>query len=317
MIIPKNLYKRLLITSEDCSIDKMKQPISPSVLLTGFERWSGKRKKLYFRSNNEITSKVSNFNLRENIFANILSSPMRLDKVSRVKLPKELLIQLNITKHHTISTKKPLKLSAAVQNVGEGKSSYVLNNYKELSKLFKSAASWLPIPSSSSSNNYFNISDVHIDQNLLTEYKELLLKTVSDGLLGCVNTSNGSDNLQNLGLKEHVERAQASKLSRPEKNEFETGIKTLAKQENQTSQCQTEILITYEEGNKDAIYLKKQTDETKNGMLTVFNLGSTGTPELKKIATNLRLDKAPIVLNRMYNKDLIKNIFKMLSFFLN
>lgn len=84
MGLPKSAYKKLLIDCPTRVINKNRaqrvKDVSP--LITNFEKWSDKRKKLYFKDEEEMVGHfhLENFNLKNNLYGRLLASPMRAEK---------------------------------------------------------------------------------------------------------------------------------------------------------------------------------------------------------------------------------------------
>lgn len=137
-----------------------------SPLISNFEKWAGKKKKLYFENERTLISKgIQNFNLNRNVFAKLLASPMRCEKITKLKAPRDTLIQLKLRQaQQPIETKKcdlellPLPLFSKLH-----KSSYICNSSNLLEDNIKAAKKWIPIPALLSDMRYYSASDVKID----------------------------------------------------------------------------------------------------------------------------------------------------------
>lgn len=158
-------------------------PLSP--LLTNFEKWSGKRQKLYFKNEDCMISKgLKTFHLETNIFASLLASPMRCDRITRHRLPKDLLLQLKLEKiQKPPNTTQSLQLTPEAVHTKLKKSSYVINSRDILTKQIKSSTSWIPIPALLSGMRYFDTSEVLIDKDhMLTHYQDELRRQLETKL---------------------------------------------------------------------------------------------------------------------------------------
>lgn len=166
MPISEELYKKILIPiNKKRTVSKASILVSP--LITNFERWSGKKIKLQ-------RSEIEPINLQNNVFANILASPVRLDRVSKTRLPRLLLNQINLNLKD-----KDLKLGAG--KALKEQHSYVLTPLRILQKNVKAAATLLPLHVLSSGK--LNLSSMKMDtQTMLTSYKAELLQELTKQL---------------------------------------------------------------------------------------------------------------------------------------
>ncbi|GCE99525.1 Rrg8p [Zygosaccharomyces mellis] len=187
-IIPKDLYKNLLINRVQDSARVSILPRVPhltSPLVTKFEKWSGKRKKLFFKDESQIHSYgIKDFGLSNNLFAQILSSPMRSERNCKTKMPKDFLMQLKLNLSQTGNSSKLLELAPVIQHSKFNKNSYVVNSRDLLSQQMNSSAKWVPMPVLTSQMRYFQVQDVAIDKaNFLRKYEEMLSLSLRDRLI--------------------------------------------------------------------------------------------------------------------------------------
>lgn len=169
----RKLVKELLIKKRQGILAVEPTPIESiplSPLVTNFERWSDKRRKLYFEDDKAMLDEgLQDFKLENNLFASMLASPMRCERLTRQRLPKDLLIQLNLKELQ--QAKHSLKLVPTALHQKGNKSSYLLNSGKIIKKNAKLSPSWIPIPALLSGMRYFKVSDVFIDrEDFLEEY---------------------------------------------------------------------------------------------------------------------------------------------------
>lgn len=161
--------KELLVTRRTPEVVKsgprpVQVPKSP--LLTNFEKWSDKKRKLYFDNDNSMVANgLGSFHLNRNLFASLLASPVRCDRISRHKVPRDYLSQLKLNNLQPKLGKHSLQLGFGNEDCKGGKSSYVVNSNELLKKNVKSASSWIPIPTLVSNMRYFNVSDVLVDKD--------------------------------------------------------------------------------------------------------------------------------------------------------
>ncbi|KAL3233835.1 hypothetical protein RNJ44_03875 [Nakaseomyces bracarensis] len=123
--LDKGMYERMLMPISQRT--KVGRAIPSSPLLTNFESWSDKKTKLFFHDFEEYRElKLSDFNLQQNCVAKLLASPMRSERNSRSRVPKDLLIQLKPSQRVAGNGKYDLKPS--VKHYRTSVSSYVCNN---------------------------------------------------------------------------------------------------------------------------------------------------------------------------------------------
>lgn len=174
----RKLVKELLIKKRQGILAVEPTPIESiplSPLVTNFERWSDKRRKLYFEDDKTMLDEgLQDFKLENNVFASMLASPMRCERLTRQRVPKDLLIQLKLQKLPDVQgAKHSLKLVPTALHQKGNKSSYLLNSGKIIKKNAKLSPSWIPIPALLSGMRYFKVSDVFIDRdNFLEEYSK-------------------------------------------------------------------------------------------------------------------------------------------------
>lgn len=185
MVLTHDLYRSLLIRrgSGYKETKNLQVPNLTSPLSTKFERWSGKRKKLYFQNEDSmITQGIKDFGLRNNVFASLLASPMRSERNCKTKIPKDFLIQLNLRKkQYQGASKKSLELIPAVEASKLSSSSYVVNSRRLLREQIKNASKWVPPQALTSNLRYFQLADVDIDKALfLSGYESKLERSIRE-----------------------------------------------------------------------------------------------------------------------------------------
>ena len=115
-------------------------PSSKSPLVTDFQKWGGRKKRLYFKRSTDLEAlRIPDFKLDRNVFAKLLVSPMRYDRLSRVKLPRELMIQVK-TSLDGRSLPSPM-----VTHTKERKNAYLVNSIDCIKESVKSAALLVPL----------------------------------------------------------------------------------------------------------------------------------------------------------------------------
>lgn len=123
--LDKKLYEQLLIPVTKRTKPQAQAPIPTTPLLTNFENWSDKRRKLFFRDYKEYQDlKLPNFKLETNTLAQKLASPMRSERNSRSRVPKDLLIQLKPVKENN----KRTTLKPIIHHYHNAVSTYICNN---------------------------------------------------------------------------------------------------------------------------------------------------------------------------------------------
>lgn len=117
-------------------------PERTSPLFTHFERWAGKKRRLFFKEAAQIKQLESPaLNLTNNPFARILASPMRLDRLSGIKMPRELTIQVN----SRLTDPTNVLLAPLFSHNANDKHSYVLNKAKAILKRANNPRAVLPL----------------------------------------------------------------------------------------------------------------------------------------------------------------------------
>ncbi|AQZ16245.1 RRG8 (YPR116W) [Zygosaccharomyces parabailii] len=178
MGISHDLYKGLLVQrpAHCWRAQKLQVPQLKSPLNTHFERWSGKKRKLFFQDETGmITQGIRSFDLANNIFANLLASPMRFERNSKMKMPKDFMIQLKLRKNQNHGNSKCLQLVPVAEHSKLRANSYVINSKHVLQQSIKAAPKWIPTPALASSMRYFRTQDVEIDkEKFLSEYENKL-----------------------------------------------------------------------------------------------------------------------------------------------
>lgn len=167
------MYKHLLIPVKKSK--GVKLPINTSPLLRNFEKWSGiKKKKLYFPDVASLrNSGIKDFKLDQNMFAKILSSPIRHDRLSRLRSPKELLLQ--------VKSGQDYQIKLAVKQDKTGKNSYVTNSVPLIKSMVKHLNAVLPLHFKSSTLLSELIPKLKLDSTtFLSEYQDNLATYISD-----------------------------------------------------------------------------------------------------------------------------------------
>lgn len=165
MSVGDQLFKSLYITKSNVSRKIPTLPAKISPLFTHFEKWAGKPRKLFIKDPDLLKS--LNLKLDTNPFAQLLSSPSRLDRIGKVKLPKLLSIQVDSDIKSVIPS---IKLNDKLEHKDKTRTShsYILNKLSVLEKNLKNSRSVLPL---------------HVLANLNNENKSLNLKFNSKDLL--------------------------------------------------------------------------------------------------------------------------------------
>lgn len=174
----KELYKKLLIPLKHRLVkgdkDVIKSTASP--LITNFEKWSGKRIKIKRDDFEPIR-------LQGNIFARLLASPVRFDRVSKTRLPNLLLSQVSLDiKNKKISLNQMKHLNE--------QHSYILNSLNLINKNVKVPANAIPLHILSS--NKINISTLKMNiSELLKSYREEVTELLTKQLVELQPVSGG------------------------------------------------------------------------------------------------------------------------------
>ncbi|SCV04299.1 LAME_0H17348g1_1 [Lachancea meyersii CBS 8951] len=157
-----------------------------SPVIVKFEKWAGKPRKLYFRQK----SKLQSVCLQSNMFAEILASPMRLDKLTRLRSPRELLTQVKLVRNGSENQGQDLALNLAVAPVKSGPTSYVSNNEAMLLKSQDAFLKCIPTSSLNTAIRHINPKDItQPDYSLARALKLKLIEEVRHGLSTLQETS--------------------------------------------------------------------------------------------------------------------------------
>lgn len=165
MSVSNQLLRTLRITKSNISRNMPTLPAKISPLFTHFEKWAGKPRKLLIKDTTALKS--FNLELNSNPFAQLLSSPTRLDRISKVKLPKLLSIQVG-TNIKSPNPSMKFKVNSNFKDKSRSSHSYILNKLSVLEKNLKNSRSALPL---------------HVLANLNNENKNLNVKFNSGELL--------------------------------------------------------------------------------------------------------------------------------------
>lgn len=156
-----------------------------SPLISNFENWSGKPRKLYLRDARSMKRQGLPYELNSNMFAQLLASPMRLDKITRVRAPKELLVQIKLRKADTdisAARGKPFELRPSFGMERGHPTSYVSNSVALVHKYASSAMKWLP-SSANSTIRHINQADVATQPEWYSQaYTEQMLGSLREAL---------------------------------------------------------------------------------------------------------------------------------------
>ncbi|CCH61122.1 hypothetical protein TBLA_0E00610 [Henningerozyma blattae CBS 6284] len=169
---------------------KFKDSVRLSPLLTHFERWSRKKKKLLLPTkdfnidDNDkrlVKPSLPNFDLQNNPIANLLSSPIRRDRISKAHLPKELLMQAKYLPVDMSMNK--LQLVFPIFQNKKGRNSYLANSEAVLLKQIKGKYQWVPPSIIHSSVRKYNLSDISIEKDAIEIYKNKLVSFIEQKLV--------------------------------------------------------------------------------------------------------------------------------------
>ncbi|SCU97993.1 LADA_0H09824g1_1 [Lachancea dasiensis] len=163
-----------------------------SPLISNFAKWSDKPKRLYFRENSEWTQVVDSSNLRGNLFAELLSSPMRMDRITRLRAPCNLLTQIKLgPKAESVEGDKgQFELAPAIPPTKGDATSYVNNNETSLRKNGAAFLKWIPTSTFNSTIRHIGPQDVirptqpivdSCKAQLINEVQQKISFTISNG----------------------------------------------------------------------------------------------------------------------------------------
>lgn len=261
-------------------------PTAPTVttpLLTNFTKWSDKKKKLSFKSEKDFSSVLPNFHLEKNLLAQLLASPMRCDRVTRLKVPKDFLIQLKLKKLNNNEAErdaskrnKTLELLPLVEHSRISQSSYVSNSLQTLADKSTSFGKWIPMSVLTSDMRNFSVSEIDFEKNtFLSQYKQDMLHLIMEGLKELVTTQ---------------------------------------KERTPVILEDWDILVTYDASNPIDLELKtlSQTDRLT---IIVLNLARANSEELESMVNGpLKNNDSGIVLKFLKSESLVRLVYKLLAF---
>lgn len=263
--------------------DIKKLPIEPTIetpLLTHFHKWSGKKRLLYFSNEQDFANNLPILNLKHNIFAKLLSSPMRLDKFSKIKIPRDLLLQLKVQalKSNSSNNENSNKLGRLVPMLvpnNKTQSSYVANNLRVIYK--SNLTSLLPKFIINSNIRYFELSDIELNKEIFAiEYKNQLESLV--------------------------------------KSKLETFIKKQSKNPKPVLLKNWDVLITYNANDDHVLKFKKLKNED-NSIIIILNLKSLENESLDVLINGVSRDENQgIILKTRKDGQLIKLIYNLVTF---
>ncbi|CDO93935.1 unnamed protein product [Kluyveromyces dobzhanskii CBS 2104] len=182
----RKLFVSRANAGKNTSKKTLKVPEVRSPLLTNFHRWAGKERVLKLTGKEQLDEAFggNSWNLGNNLLANMLASPMRTDKVSRIKFPRDLLIQLKLVK---TGDEKAGKLATLVPQIDlrKGKtSSYVANSLKLFGSKKVSLGNMVPSAVNDSNTVNISLTDIVLNKDLFTErYRTDMLRCIED----CMN----------------------------------------------------------------------------------------------------------------------------------
>ena len=192
-------WRKLFVSRGDGTKNSLKKtlkvPEVRSPLLTNFHRWAGKERVLKLTDKEQVTEAVGNssWDLSKNLFANLLASPMRSDKASRFKFPRDLLIQMKLVQ---TGNENPGKLATLMPliNMKSGKSSsYVANSLKIFKGKKPSLGQLVPTAVNDSGIANISLSDIVLDKSLFTEkHQEELLQCIENCMTQLVDQRKSS-----------------------------------------------------------------------------------------------------------------------------
>ncbi|CEP60581.1 Rrg8p LALA0_S01e14180g [Lachancea lanzarotensis] len=198
----------VLIHSMEMLISGKARRIAPkpnckvSPVIERFDKWAGKPRKLYFRDASKVPR--TSICLQNNMFASILASPMRLDRITRLHSPKDLLTQVKLVDEANKDKQKPFVLDIAVPARKKGPTSYINNRNALLVKNQASTSKWVPTSSLNTAIRNINFKDIGQPKEFPTAQivRSKLLKQVREGLSQLLDTNDdGSCSPTNCNIK--------------------------------------------------------------------------------------------------------------------
>ncbi|SMN18170.1 similar to Saccharomyces cerevisiae YPR116W RRG8 Putative protein of unknown function, required for mitochondrial genome maintenance [Maudiozyma saulgeensis] len=250
-------------------------PLRTSPLFTHFERWAGKTRRLLIKEPNHL-SMLKSFNLRlnDNPFAHILSSPSRLDRIGKIKLPKQLLIQVkNNINEKGFNILLNTMVDNSIKDTTASKHSYILNKMSMFDKNVKNVKSILPLHILSEPDIGKKIPLIQFDKNkVLDEYLVKSKEIIWDQLIQLPLTEKSRTNAESSS---------------------------------------TQVIVTYDKSSQDILKLKTTRDKTtnENNYIITFNLASINEPKFDELFAH---GSKQLHLTQEHNSSLILQIYRVL-----
>ncbi|SCV03113.1 LAMI_0H05578g1_1 [Lachancea mirantina] len=162
------------------AVRQTSKPIDQSPMIENFHKWAGKKQKLYFQSVRDADLKLRLFGLQNNVYADVLASPMRQDTIAKARIPRDLLLKLKLVPKLKQSKDLIYEVDSAICcDETKGIPFYVVNNRDFLMKNSKTHKQWLPVNLHTSQSRMIALPDVDFNVNRLLNRHEKKLSDVS------------------------------------------------------------------------------------------------------------------------------------------
>lgn len=260
---------------------KLEAPKVQSPLLTNFHQWAGKKRLFEFNDSDEVSKVLGNesWGVSKNLFANILASPMRTDMSKRIKLPRELLIQIKLEpiKNDT-NEGKLVALRPQLEISKGGNNSYICNSLRFLQGKRASLGQLVPNSVHSSNTCTLNMNEILMDKRLFTEKYQ-------QDLSECITTL-----LESLCERTDKENAPVTVED-------------------------WDVILTYDEKNNNDIELVKLKHLPSVPTVIILNLKLLDNDSIGRLINDkLRNHDIGVVLKFLKDERLIKLVYSLLNF---
>ncbi|AMD20690.1 HDL054Wp [Eremothecium sinecaudum] len=258
---------------------KPKMLVTESPLVKDFHKWSGKQRRLFYSQedvdHDPRLGLMTNWNLTSNFFAGLLKSPIRLDKHSRAKVPRDLLIKLKMEELPPNEEGKLIKITPTFSDAKSLQSSYVSASSQVLENIFFRVL--LPKSINGSAMRYYDKKEILSDKAaLVDEFRESSLKLITEGLTALLNDQ------QSAAYKDLED---------------------------------WDILVTYDTSNPNDIEIRKCQNLKNKPTIIMFNLKVLENKDLEDMfSSRVKNPHGGIVLKLLKNKILLNCMYKLIAF---
>ncbi|QEU60949.1 Rrg8 [Kluyveromyces lactis] len=276
-------WRKLFVSRGDGTKNFLKKtftvPEVQSPLLTNFHRWAGKERVLKLTDKEQVAETVGNssWNLSKNLFANLLASPMRSDKASRFKFPRDLLIQMKLVQTGNENPGKLATLVPLIHMKNGNSSSYVANSLKIFKGKKPGLGQLVPTAVNDSGIANISLSDIVLDKSLFTEKHQ-------EELLQCIENC----------MKQLVDQRKSS-------------VPVVVED--------WDVVLTYDHSNDNDIEVVRLKKLPKEPTVIILNLKVVENDSIKDLVNDkLKNHEVGVVLKFLKDERLIRLVYSLLNF---